>query len=125
MLFKVQLLENDDQFGPKNDFQAAQTISISDRPALTAYNARRSKTKARIEAYICLKCNFGAAFAPLTACAEFFELTAILHRHISSSKAAVAQWIEYWPPKPRVVGSIPASRTRFSYINQQIMSSGT
>src|SRR6218665_3467923 len=25
--------------------------------------------------------------------------------------AAVAQWIEYWPPKPRVVGSIPASRT--------------
>ena len=28
-----------------------------------------------------------------------------------SSYAAVAQWIEYWPPKPRVVGSIPASRT--------------
>lgn len=27
------------------------------------------------------------------------------------SSAAVAQWIEYWPPKPRVVGSIPASRT--------------
>ena len=27
------------------------------------------------------------------------------------SPAAVAQWIEYWPPKPRVVGSIPASRT--------------
>ena len=27
--------------------------------------------------------------------------------------AAVAQWIEYWPPKPRVVGSIPASRTTF------------
>ena len=27
------------------------------------------------------------------------------------SHAAVAQWIEYWPPKPRVVGSIPASRT--------------
>ncbi len=27
------------------------------------------------------------------------------------SVAAVAQWIEYWPPKPRVVGSIPASRT--------------
>ncbi len=27
------------------------------------------------------------------------------------SIAAVAQWIEYWPPKPRVVGSIPASRT--------------
>jgi hypothetical protein len=25
--------------------------------------------------------------------------------------AVVAQWIEYWPPKPRVVGSIPASRT--------------
>ncbi|MEY2804704.1 MAG: hypothetical protein RL657_2040 [Pseudomonadota bacterium] len=25
-------------------------------------------------------------------------------------RAAVAQWIEYWPPKPRVVGSIPASR---------------
>ena len=24
--------------------------------------------------------------------------------------AAVAQWIEYWPPKPRVAGSIPASR---------------
>ena len=29
----------------------------------------------------------------------------------SSAYAAVAQWIEYWPPKPRVVGSIPASRT--------------
>ena len=28
--------------------------------------------------------------------------------------AAVAQWIEYWPPKPRVVGSIPASRATFS-----------
>jgi hypothetical protein len=28
----------------------------------------------------------------------------------SISKAAVAQWIEYRPPKPRVVGSIPASR---------------
>jgi len=28
-----------------------------------------------------------------------------------SLNAAVAQWIEYWPPKPRVVGSIPASRT--------------
>jgi hypothetical protein len=28
-----------------------------------------------------------------------------------SPSAAVAQWIEYWPPKPRVVGSIPASRT--------------
>ena len=27
-----------------------------------------------------------------------------------SFNAAVAQWIEYWPPKPRVVGSIPASR---------------
>ena len=25
-------------------------------------------------------------------------------------QAAVAQWIEYRPPKPRVVGSIPASR---------------
>ena len=31
------------------------------------------------------------------------------------SVAAVAQWIEYWPPKPRVVGSIPASRTRYLY----------
>jgi hypothetical protein len=28
-----------------------------------------------------------------------------------SLRAAVAQWIEYWPPKPRVAGSIPASRT--------------
>ncbi len=27
-------------------------------------------------------------------------------------RAAVAQWIEYWPPKPRVAGSIPASRAR-------------
>ena len=26
------------------------------------------------------------------------------------NRAAVAQWIEYWPPKPRVAGSIPASR---------------
>ena len=31
--------------------------------------------------------------------------------HIVIKVAAVAQWIEYWPPKPRVVGSIPASRT--------------
>ena len=30
-------------------------------------------------------------------------------------KAAVAQWIEYWPPKPRVVGSIPASRAKLAY----------
>ena len=29
--------------------------------------------------------------------------------------AAVAQWIEYWPPKPRVVGSIPASRTKRNF----------
>src|SRR6476620_9888013 len=28
-------------------------------------------------------------------------------------RASVAQWIEYWPPKPRVVGSIPASRATF------------
>ena len=27
-------------------------------------------------------------------------------------RAAVAQWIEYWPPKPRVAGSIPASRAK-------------
>ena len=26
--------------------------------------------------------------------------------------ALVAQWIEYWPPKPGVVGSIPAERTK-------------
>ena len=31
--------------------------------------------------------------------------------HAATCDAAVAQWIEYWPPKPRVVGSIPASRT--------------
>ena len=31
------------------------------------------------------------------------------------SVAAVAQWIEYWPPKPRVVGSIPASRTKLTF----------
>ena len=29
--------------------------------------------------------------------------------------AAVAQWIEYWPPKPRVVGSIPASRATLMF----------
>ena len=34
-----------------------------------------------------------------------------------SHNAAVAQWIEYWPPKPRVVGSIPASRTRHPFLN--------
>ena len=32
------------------------------------------------------------------------------------SHAAVAQWIEYWPPKPRVVGSIPASRTNYAQV---------
>jgi hypothetical protein len=35
----------------------------------------------------------------------------ILHASSPFLNAAVAQWIEYWPPKPRVVGSIPASRT--------------
>ena len=35
----------------------------------------------------------------------------VLWRKWFFSVAAVAQWIEYWPPKPRVVGSIPASRT--------------
>ena len=34
--------------------------------------------------------------------------------HFKYLNAAVAQWIEYWPPKPRVVGSIPASRTNNS-----------
>jgi hypothetical protein len=34
--------------------------------------------------------------------------------------AAVAQWIEYWPPKPRVVGSIPASRATYFFLNQEI-----
>ena len=28
------------------------------------------------------------------------------------SLAPVAQWIEYWPPKPRVAGSIPAGRAK-------------
>lgn len=37
--------------------------------------------------------------------------------------AAVAQWIEYWPPKPRVAGSIPASRTIFSFPLQSILCS--
>ena len=34
---------------------------------------------------------------------------------VTNSDAAVAQWIEYWPPKPRVVGSIPASRTKLKF----------
>ena len=34
----------------------------------------------------------------------------ILHASSDLLNAAVAQWIEYWPPKPRVAGSIPASR---------------
>ncbi len=37
-----------------------------------------------------------------------------------SSHAAVAQWIEYWPPKPRVAGPIPASRTRNIKVNQRV-----
>ena len=37
-----------------------------------------------------------------------------------SPRAAVAQWIEYWPPKPRVAGSIPASRTNKSNENQLV-----
>ena len=39
--------------------------------------------------------------------------TGILHASLEFLNAAVAQWIEYWPPKPRVVGSIPASRATF------------
>ncbi len=31
-------------------------------------------------------------------------------RYASPPRALVAQWIEYWPPKPGVVGSIPAER---------------
>src|SRR5690606_12199344 len=38
----------------------------------------------------------------------------LLSASLVPSRAAVAQWIEYWPPKPRVAGSIPASRTIFS-----------
>ncbi len=34
-----------------------------------------------------------------------------MRNFLNDCDAAVAQWIEYWPPKPRVVGSIPASRT--------------
>ncbi len=34
---------------------------------------------------------------------------------IMKRDAAVAQWIEYRPPKPRAVGSIPASRTKRSF----------
>ena len=37
--------------------------------------------------------------------------------------AAVAQWIEYWPPKPRVVGSIPASRTTENPPNRKRLAS--
>ncbi len=29
--------------------------------------------------------------------------------------APVAQWIECWPPEPKVVGSTPAGRTKFIY----------
>ena len=44
----------------------------------------------------------------------FYVGTCLLRRlgKLFFSIAAVAQWIEYWPPKPRVVGSIPASRTK-------------
>ena len=38
---------------------------------------------------------------------SFFKENRILH-------APVAQWIEYWPPKPRVARSIRAGRTIFS-----------
>ena len=43
-----------------------------------------------------------------------FELVTATY---NARNAAVAQWIEYWPPKPRVVGSIPASRTRHLFLN--------
>jgi hypothetical protein len=35
--------------------------------------------------------------------------------------APVAQWIEYWPPKPRVAGSIPAGRTKRGGFLFQVM----
>ena len=41
------------------------------------------------------------------------------------SLAPVAQWIEYWPPKPRVAGSIPAGRTKkeglLTYIMRKVV----
>ena len=43
-----------------------------------------------------------------------FELVTATY---NARNAAVAQWIEYWPPKPRVVGSIPASRTNRPFFN--------
>ncbi len=39
--------------------------------------------------------------------------------------AAVAQWIEYWPPKPRVAGSIPASRAKYALNKASFMSNIT
>lgn len=35
--------------------------------------------------------------------------------------APVAQWIEYWPPKPRVAGSIPAGRTNKTKEKQELI----
>ena len=34
----------------------------------------------------------------------------VRHANIAYLSAPVAQWIEYWPPKPGVVGSNPAGR---------------
>ncbi len=42
-------------------------------------------------------------------------------RSVQMRDAAVAQWIEYWPPKPRVVGSIPASRARLFDVKRAVV----
>ena len=54
-------------------------------------------------------------FAKMTCIAQkYARLLFLILAQIVFSIAAVAQWIEYWPPKPRVVGSIPASRTIYN-----------
>ena len=50
---------------------------------------------------------------------------AIIDYWSPDSHAAVAQWIEYWPPKPRVVGSIPASRAKINDLRGFLVAHGS
>ena len=75
-------------------------MCFRDSTAALAYNARRSYAMVGMKVLCFMQKSCRAP--PLRWPHPGLDVT---------FSAAVAQWIEYWPPKPRVVGSIPASRT--------------
>lgn len=69
------------------------------------------QTKFRRVVGAMVQCAAGCEESGQQACTDWQTAYAIIQSLAQRQEhAAVAQWIEYWPPKPRVVGSIPASR---------------